>query len=147
MQKSDANQENESQIQPQSKEYQPISSNNRASTLKEFNDYEDFVKKYPESSLKILEDDISLQLFLSGRVKTDSLTDLYQNYKKLKDLIEKDALERLLAKEALEKSSVGALSTPEKSNDGFFTKEQVLQMSKEQISRNFDKIRQSQQRW
>lgn len=113
----------------------------------DFADYEDFLAKYPNISLQSLEKDQSFLLFLEGRDKTASIENIYKNYDALKQFIEKEAINAYIIKQAQEKSSVGALSSPNAGDAGFFTRDQVLRMSKDQISRNYDKIRKSQQSW
>lgn len=113
----------------------------------DFSDYLSFTEKYPNVSLQELEKDQSFSVFLQGREKSSSFEDIYKSFTALTQIIEKEAIERHLAKLAQEKSSVGSLSSPNKAEVGFFTKDQVLKMSKEQITRNYDKIRRSQQSW
>lgn len=139
--------------QPQSVDFDPKSveniENKGLSPLKpnEFNDYEAFLNKYPNITMQELEKDQSFMLFLQGREKTASIEEIYKNYNTLRQFIEKEAVEGYLARQAQIKSSVGELSSPSKADQGFFTREQVLRMSREQISRNYDKIRKSQQSW
>lgn len=113
----------------------------------DFSDYQDFLGKYPNIGMQNLENDQSFLLFLEGREKTDSIEGIYKNYESLKQLIEREAVNSFVIKQAQEKSSVGSLSSPNSADTGFFTREQVMSMSKEQISRNYDKIRKSQQSW
>ena len=61
--------------------------------------------------------------------------------------MERRAYERAALKLASERASVGALGSSESANDGFFSKEEVLRMSPQEIRRNYTKIRKSQEKW
>jgi hypothetical protein len=48
---------------------------------------------------------------------------------------------------ANQKATPGALSSPKSSDNSYFTREQVKGMSKEEIHKNYDKIRASMTKW
>lgn len=109
-------------------------------------DFDKFKTIYPNISKSSLLSDGSFQLF-AGRKPCSDLSELYSAFCQLTQAIEQGAIIKYLAAESSKRSSVGALSSSGASDGGFFTKEQVQRMSKEEISRNFKKIRESQQHW
>ena len=107
--------------------------------------YLEFERLFPGITRERLETDEAFKLFSNSSL--EKLPNRYKNYLKLVDIIEKRATEKALSRLASKNSAVGPLSSSSSGEVDFFTKEQVLKMSKEEISRNFAKIRQSQQRW
>ncbi|MBQ7907681.1 MAG: hypothetical protein IJ309_06900 [Clostridia bacterium] len=106
-----------------------------------------FGEDLPKDDLKKMASDPDFNLFRRSRGSEYSLSQQYKDYLELSASIEKRVTEQLLAKLATKRSSVGSLSSSERAEGDYFTKEQVLRMSEEQIRRNFDKIRQSQAKW
>lgn len=107
-------------------------------------DLKNFSRLYPNVPLSALTSDECLILYAKGR-ESEPFTEIYKNFRDLCDKIEQKALNK--ASLALATATPGALGSSGAPNDGFFTKEQVLRMSSEEISRNYDKIRKSQEKW
>ena len=106
-----------------------------------------FSKLFPNVSLENLEKDELFCLFSSHNGKNIAISELYTNYLRLINAFESDFARKsaVLAQNKL--ASPGSLASSEKTSDVFFTKEQVLRMSAEQISKNYETIRKSQQKW
>ena len=108
---------------------------------------EQFAKLFPGISRNNIENDRVFNIFKASRDASKSFCDVYSDYLEIVGEITKE----IKAKEAFKSktclSAVGPLSSSERSDDCFFTKEQVLRMSKEQIAKNYEKIRKSQQKW
>ena len=110
-------------------------------------DYANFSEKYPDVKLEELIVDPLFQKYSDGRVGRMPLAELYEGFCEITAGAEKRAENK--AKQALanKKASPGALSGANPSDNGFFTKEQVRAMSKEEIHKNYDKIRASMSKW
>lgn len=106
-----------------------------------------FSALFPGMTREKAENDEIFKLFMRSRRDKAPLSLAYSEYKALQDKIEEQVLAKEAARLANKQSSVGSLTSSEPTDNGFFTKEQVLKMSREQISKNYDKIRQSQSKW
>ncbi len=106
-----------------------------------------FSALFPGMTREKAELDKNFKLFMNSRRDGLPLALLYSEYKALQAKIEEEAIKKETARLASKQASVGSLSSSEPISSGFFTKEQVLKMSREQISKNYDKIRQSQAKW
>lgn len=109
-------------------------------------DYKDFSKIYPNISKSSLLQDDCLRSFAIGKEEQE-LTKVYKDYCSLVSLIEARVLKESMLRLSVENASVGALSGTKSSADGYFSKEQVQRMSPEEIRRNYNRIRESQQHW
>lgn len=109
-------------------------------------DYGEFSKLYPNVSMDSLTSDKNLRLFALGK-ENQPFVSVYKDFCALVDAIELRVLKQSAHRLSVEKSSVGALSSAKFSDDGYFTREQVQRMSKEEIRRNYTRIRESQARW
>lgn len=107
----------------------------------------DFSKSYPTVDIDALMKDEDFCLFIKGKSKETSFTQHYDAYRQLVSSMERRAYERAALKLASERASVGSLGSSESANDGFFSKEEVLRMSPQEIRRNYTKIRKSQEKW
>lgn len=76
-----------------------------------------------------------------------NLSKAYSIYLDLASSLEKSFLEKSIHKIASDSVKTTSLSSSGTTSEPFFTKEQVLRMSKEQIKRNYKAIRKSQERW
>lgn len=125
-------------------------SKNQAGNFKVLSEEEDkilFSRLFPAVSRENLENDRLFKIFASGRKNDASFTSIYSDYTLLVNEIAKDLEIKGKYAQNNKSSSPGALASCEAYDDGYFTKEQVLKMSREQIARNYDKIRKSQQKW
>ena len=139
------NQESEL-IPPCSGEKEPKSSVFTPFEAKIEQGFNDLVKIYPNISKSALLCDNYLKMFAHGK-ENQGLSDIYSDYLSFVAQIEENAIKKEQMRQATARVSVGALSSSVSNDDGYFSKEQVQRMSKEEISRNFEKIRKSQQRW
>lgn len=113
-------------------------------------DVMEFAEKHADVDIKILFEDVNFRAFADGKLGVKSLSEVYEQYLPFKNAIEaknKEEDKQAMAL-AVQKAAVGALSTPSSSSEvDFFTKEQVLKMTPAEIKKNYDKIRESQQKW
>ena len=105
-----------------------------------------FSKLFPGVSREKVENDDNFKLFARLKDKNVLFTSLYSDYIDLVDRISTAATEKALFSMQNRLSSPGSLAC-ESIRDGFYTKEQVLKMSREEIAKNYDNIRKSQQNW
>lgn len=110
---------------------------------KDFNAFEAIFPNISKSSL--LNDD-NLKLFAEGK-EHKQFTVVYAQYCNLIKSIGKMALKQEQMRKLSAEASVGGLSSSNTGNDAYFTKEQVLKMSQQEIKRNYEKIRASQASW
>ena len=107
---------------------------------------EDFSRLFPNRSLEKELENPDFKLFCNYKGK-NTYGKCFSDFLAICDSIERKARQKVLVSLANKESSVGSLSSEEKPACDFFTKEQVLKMSSEQIKRNCAKIRESQQKW
>ncbi|MBQ7353385.1 MAG: hypothetical protein IJW54_05205 [Clostridia bacterium] len=108
---------------------------------------EDFYELFPNRSLEKELSNPDFMLFCSNKRDDATYGACYKDFCSLIESIEKKAENRILSLVANKNASVGSISTAEPLSNDFFTKEQVLRMSSEQIKQNYNKIRESQQKW
>ena len=108
---------------------------------------EEFSLAYPDITEESLLADEDFTLFAEGKLNGASLSDVYRKYGELTERIRKREKEAAAALLANRLSSVGALSNANPPEEIFFTREQVKAMSRSEISKNYEKIRKSQERW
>ena len=106
-----------------------------------------FSKLFPNVSIEKLEQDELFRLFSSHNGKNLTISNLYTNYLRLVNALSDDFAKKSLVSLQNKLSSPGSLASSEKTSEVFFTKEQVLRMTPEQISQNYNIIRKSQQKW
>lgn len=109
-------------------------------------DFKSFSRIFPNISKESLLDNSDLEIFASGK-ENQAFSTIYKDFCTLTSQIEARVSEKIRHSLMLEKNAVGALSSASATTDIFFTKEQVQNMSSEQIKNNFDLIRKSQQHW
>lgn len=105
-----------------------------------------FSKLFPGVLRQNVEKDECFKLFAQFKDKNRSFSLLYSDYLALVKKISDSATEKALFSLQNKASSPGSLASTANS-DSFFTREQVLRMSHEEISKNYDKIRKSQENW
>lgn len=110
-------------------------------------DYKDFSTKHPEVNVQNLIKDEQFQKFASGKVGTQPLSEIYEDFLGFVGEYEKKA--KQMAKQTLanKKASPGSLSSTNPSDSGFYTREQVQSMTQEEVHKNYDKIRASMSKW
>lgn len=109
-------------------------------------DFTEFYNTYPNVSRDSLVNDTGFSLFIKGR-EFPSITKAYQGYCELREAIEREAVARERARVQNESCAVGSLSGEGACPNDFFTKEQVLKMTPQEIKKNYTKIRESQANW
>lgn len=107
----------------------------------------EFKALYPAVDLDGLKKNKEFSYLLKSIEEKPTLAKIYSSYLSVLKELESKALKKAKQLVANEQVSVGALSSSAESKDVFFTKEQVLQMSQEQIRKHYSKIRQSQEKW
>ena len=105
-----------------------------------------FSKDYPEIDINKLTNRQEFQAFLALLSKNPTLSQIYACFNEISSKAEENTQGKLLQALANAKAGVGSLSSSE-SQTPYFTREQVLRMSPEQIKANFSQIRKSQERW
>ena len=109
-------------------------------------DFSDFEVIYPNLSKNSLLANESLRIFAEGK-ETKPLSVVYAKFCTLCEKISKDAILQEKARRNNASSALGALSSTKNASAHLFTRDQVKAMSSEEIKRNYDLIRQSQQSW
>lgn len=104
---------------------------------------DELLKAYPTLDINALENDELFGSFCEGKGEGVSLKKRYEQYVKFYEDFEKKNSYRLAAARA----SVGSLADTSSHEDGYFTKEQVMAMSPDEIRKNYDAIRKSQNNW
>lgn len=113
-------------------------------------DRESFAAAYPDVNLSELIRDKSFARFADGKVGRIPLTEIYKDYQDVMSKItaeaERKAARTVAQREANKQATPGALSG---SGEGkaAFTREQVKQMTQEEVHKNYDKIMESQKYW
>ncbi len=106
-----------------------------------------FSKDFPDIDIEKLRNREEFQSLLGILMKRPTLSQAYACFNTIVEFAESNAEKRVMQALANAKSGVGSLSSKENSEEVFFTKEQVLKMSKDEIKRNLTKIKSSQARW
>lgn len=110
-------------------------------------DYNDFITKYPKVDLMELGKDENFKMFAEDKIGKIPMSEIYANYQDLVSNIQKKERQEAARLVANAKASPGSLTSPETSDNDFFTREQVAKMSQEEVHKNFDKIRKSMTQW
>ena len=110
-------------------------------------DYEDFRAKYPKVDLTELDKDENFKAFAEDKVGKVPMSQIYASYQDLVSNIQKKERQEAARLVANAKASPGSLTSPETSDNDFFTREQVAKMSQEEVHKNYDKIRKSMTKW
>lgn len=110
-------------------------------------DFKDFSTKHPEVNLQSLVSDVMFQKFADGKIGKQPLSDIYDSFIELVSGYEKKAKQTVKQALANKKASPGSLSSTNPNDSGFYTKEQVRAMTKEEVHKNYDKIRASMRKW
>ena len=111
------------------------------------NDRAAFSEKYPDVSLDELIADEDFADYADGKVGKKPLAEIYEGFLRQSARFEERARTRAAQAVANREASPGALGTAGSSDTGFYTKEQVLAMSQEEVSKNLKKINESMKHW
>ncbi len=110
-------------------------------------DREDFIKKYPDVDLDKLVADKSFAEYADGKVGQRPLAEIYEGYERFVKVSQKKADQRAAQALANSKASPGALSGGQAPESEYFTYEQVKAMTSDEVSKNYDRIRESMKTW
>lgn len=102
---------------------------------------------FPAVNIEKLRENKEFNSLLSTIMKNPSLSDVYACYNAIISQSEENSRLKLAQALANAEAGVGALASKEGGNSAYFTKEQVLKMSPDQIRQNFQQIRESQSKW
>ena len=111
------------------------------------NDYKDFKTKHPEVNLEELGKDNAFRAYAENLVGKKHMSEIYDNYRELVSRVKQEQSDKQARQVANAKATPGSLTSSESDDNEFFTREQVKQMSQEEVHKNFDKIRKSMSKW
>lgn len=106
-----------------------------------------FSKEFPTADIEKLRNSRDFQALLTILTKNPTLSEIYACFNQICSSAEESSQNKLLQAIANAKTGVGALSSAHDKDVAFFTKEQVLKMTPEQIKSHYKEIRESQQHW
>ena len=114
-----------------------------ADQLKEFREQE------PTVDVKNLLADEDFRTYADGKLGTKPLLEVYRSYRGFVDKLTGKTKEEKKAAQATanQRASVGPLSSSAKTETGYYTPEQVKQMSREQVREHYEDIRKSMKKW
>lgn len=110
-------------------------------------DKDDFVAKYPEVDLEELVSDKTFRIFAEGKVGVRPMTEIYEAFQNLNKTYEQKAKEKAARILANANASPGSLKGTNANNDIFYSAEDVKKMSQAEVSKNYEKIRESMKNW
>lgn len=105
-----------------------------------------FKRLFPGVLRENVEKDEVFKLFSRFAPKNIPFASIYSDYLVLVNKISDNAIKKHLVNEENKRLSAGSLASSSNQSE-FYSKEQVLRMSREQIAKNYDKIRKSQEKW
>ena len=108
---------------------------------------EELLNSFPQAKVEELKKNSAFNALLQTIISSPSLLRVYEAYISIAEKAENTERERLYQAIANAQAGVGSLNNNGGKANIFFTKEQVKQMTPEQIKENFVQIRESQQRW
>ena len=137
------------EVSTKNKEIQSVFAQNSDKTADLFSEESKsaFSRDFPEIDLNSLRNRQDFQSFLAILTKNPTLSEVFACFNGIFASAEEKSEKKLLQALANAKTSVGALSSPQNTAPGFFSKEQVKLMTPAQIKANYKEIRESQQRW
>lgn len=111
-------------------------------------DKENFVSKHPEVNLNELIDNKDFAIFARGKVGNLPMNEIYEDFMLFKGTSDEKAKDKAAQILANSQASPGSLKTSNTSEqDGFFTREQVANMSQKEVDKNYEAIRKSMAKW
>ncbi len=110
-------------------------------------DKTDFQAKHPDIKLDDLVNDTMFSAFAGGKVGKFPLEKIYADYQQFEKLSEERAKTKAAQILANTAATPGKLSSKDTDSSNYFTREQVKDMSKEEVHKNYEKILASQTRW
>lgn len=110
-------------------------------------DRENFESAHPDVDLNALVNDPMFADYAAGKVGKQPLSDIYIGFLRMTGTFEKKAQERAAQILANKNATPGALAGISAGDAGFFTREQVKEMSRADVHRNYEKIVESMKKW
>ena len=137
------------QTKAQSEQKEPPNTENASTNINLFSpeNVQAFSKDFPDVNLYELQKSENFQAFIGILTKNPTLSQVYAGFNAIVASIEEKSQKKLIQTMANAKASPGALSSSKESAIQYFTREQVLKMTPEQIKANYSQIRKSQEKW
>ena len=110
-------------------------------------DREDFLEKYPNVDIQSLFADEAFIKFSSYKVGNTPMSKIYEDFIEITSVFEEKASKKAQQMVANANSSTGSLKSNQSNQDVIYTREQVAQMTQEEVSKNYEKIRKSMAKW
>lgn len=110
-------------------------------------DREDFLEKYPDVDLQGLLNDNAFIKFSNYKVGNTPMSKIYEDFIEITSAFESRANKKAQQIVANANASAGSLKSNQSNQDVIYTKEQVAQMTQDEVSKNYDKIRKSMAKW
>lgn len=110
-------------------------------------DREDFLEKYPDVNLQSLLNDNSFIKFSNYKVGNTPMSKIYEDFIEITSAFESKANKKAQQIVANANASTGSLKSNQSNQDVIYTREQVAQMSQDEVTKNYDKIRKSMAKW
>ena len=107
----------------------------------------EFKKEFPTVDIEKISKQEDFQALLSILMNNPTLSNVYSCFNSITTRAEERQREKIEQAVANAAVSVGSLRSVSEQKSPFFTREQVLRMSREEIKENLDLIRQSQSKW
>lgn len=124
----------------------PLSQENELDLLSA-NNINNFNKDFPGVDIEKVRTNQGFSALLSAIMHNPSLSSVYSCFNSIVEAAEESSRVKILHALANLDASVGSLSSSQPSDSGYFTREQVMKMSREEVKQNLDKIRASQSNW
>ena len=102
---------------------------------------------FPTVEVENLRNSKEFNQLLELVIKNPTLAQIYSCFNSIVSSAEENSRLKLASALAAAESGVGSLASSAPSEKAFFTRDEVLRMSQEEIKKNYTKIRQSQQLW
>lgn len=137
-------------VKKQARETSRQAAKNEETNAKISRDIEEFAVKHPNVDLNEVLADEAFQAFAEGKLEKKTISEVYSSYLPFKAAIEGTKLkaQKEAHSKAVASAAVGSLTNAsEPADKDFFTREQVLRMSPEEVHKNYEKIRESQRKW
>lgn len=110
-------------------------------------DREDFLEKYPNVDIQSLFSDEAFIKFSNYKVGNTPMSKIYEDFIEITSVFEEKASKKAQQMVANANSSTGSLKSNQSNQDVIYTREQVAQMTQEEVSKNYEKIRKSMAKW
>lgn len=110
-------------------------------------DNESFKAEYPDVEIADLIANEDFRDYAEGKVGRKPLSEIYRGFLKFTGKYDDRAKDMAAQYLANKQASPGALKDTQPTNSDYFTPEQVAKMSQTEVSKNYEKIRKSMEKW